>query len=37
MKELMAVQAPHVKIPKSIKYFLEYLSPKNPKIGADAK
>ena len=37
MKELMNVHDPQVKIPKSIKYFLEYRSPKKPKIGAEAK
>ena len=37
IKELMNVHDPQVKIPKSIKYFLEYRSPKKPKIGAEAK
>ena len=37
VKELASVQAPQANTPKNINHFLEYLSPRNPKTGAEAK
>lgn len=37
IKELTKVQAPQAKTPKAISHFREYLSPKKPKTGAEAK
>ena len=37
MKELAKVQEPQARIPRAINHFREYLSPRNPKAGAEAK
>ena len=37
IKELARVQIPQAKTPNAINHFLEYLSPRKPKIGAEAK